>query len=49
MSNWTLTKESMELFIEEIIEAVESTNDREEQFEAVKTVLEDNGIYENDL
>lgn len=44
--DYRLTKESMELLIEEIVDAVESTDDREEQFEAVKVVLESNGIYE---
>ena len=41
-----LTKESMELLIEEIIDAVESTGDRDEQFAAVKVILESNGIVE---
>lgn len=41
-----LTKESMELLIEEIVDAVESTEDRDEQFEMVKTILEGNGIVE---
>lgn len=44
--DFNLTKESMELLIEEIVDAVESTNDRDEQFEVVKVVLEANGIYE---
>lgn len=44
--DFNLTKESMELLIEEIVDAVESTDDRDEQFEAVKIVLESNGIYE---
>ena len=38
-----LTNESMELLIESIVDAVESTDDREMQFELVKTILEDNG------
>ena len=46
MGDFMITKESMELLIEEIVDAVESTEDRDEQYEAVKTVLEDNGIYE---
>lgn len=41
-----LTKESMELLIEEIVDAVESTEDRDVQFEMVKTILEGNGIIE---
>lgn len=44
--DFNLTKESMELLIEEIVDAVESTDDRDEQFEAVRTVLIDNGITE---
>ena len=41
-----LTKESMEMLLEEIIDAVESTDDRDVQFDMVKTILEDNGIVE---
>ena len=41
-----LTDESMELLIESIVDAVESTDDRDIQFELVKTILEDNGIVE---
>ena len=41
-----LTSESMELLIESIVDAVESTDDRDMQFELVKTILEDNGIVE---
>ena len=41
-----LTRESMELLINSIVSAVESTDDREMQFEKVKTVLIDNGIVE---
>ena len=41
-----LTSESMELLIESIVDAVESTADRDMQFELVKTILEDNGIVE---
>lgn len=40
----TITTESMELLLEEIVDAVESTSDRDLQFEMVKTILEDNGI-----
>lgn len=41
-----LTTESMELLIEQIVDAVESTDDRDTQFEMVKTILSDNGIVE---
>lgn len=41
-----LTSESMELLIESIVDAVESTDDRDVQFELTKTILEDNGIVE---
>ena len=41
-----LTNESMELLIESIVDAVESTDNRDMQFELVKTILEDNGIVE---
>ena len=44
--DFNLTKESMEFLIEEIVDAVESTDDRDEQFEAVRTVLIDSGITE---
>lgn len=44
--DFKLTKESMELLIEEIIDAVESTGDRDTQFERVKIILEANGIVE---
>lgn len=40
----TITTESMEMLLEEIVDAVESTEDRDLQFELVKTILEDNGI-----
>ena len=48
MKNITLIamEESMELLIESIVDAVESTDDRYMQFEKVKTVLIDNGIIE---
>lgn len=36
---FSLTRES-------IVDAVESTENRDEQFELVKTILEDNGIME---
>lgn len=41
-----LTTESMGLLIESIVDAVESTEDRDMQFELVKTILSDNGIVE---
>lgn len=41
-----LTSESMELLVESIEDAVETTEDRDMQFEKVKTILEDNGIVE---
>lgn len=41
-----LTSESMELLIESIVDAVEFVDDRDMQFELVKTILEDNGIVE---
>ena len=41
-----LTSESMELLIESIVDAVESTYDRDVQFELVKAVLANNGIVE---
>ena len=41
-----LTSESMELLIESIVDAVENTEDRDMQFEMVKTIHEDNGIVE---
>lgn len=43
---FNITKESMELLIEEIVDVVESTDDRDTQFEMVKAILEDNGIVE---
>lgn len=41
-----LTSESMALLVESIVDAVETTEDRDMQFEMVKTILEDNGIIE---
>lgn len=41
-----LTTESMDLLVESIVDAVETTEDRDIQFEMVKTILEDNGIIE---
>lgn len=43
-----LTKESMELLIEQLVDAVESSENRDEQFEMVRTILIDNGIEEID-
>lgn len=45
---FTLTKSSMELLIEQIVDAVESSDDRDIQFELVRTILIDNGIEEID-
>ena len=45
---FNLTKASMELLIEQIVDAIESTDDRDTQFEMVKTILIDNGIEEID-
>lgn len=44
--DFRLTKESMELLIEEIVDAVEFTDDRDMQFKMVKEILEGNGIVE---
>lgn len=44
--DFSLTRESMELLTESIVDAVESSENRDEQFELVKTILEDNGIME---
>lgn len=41
-----LTAESAELLIEEIVDAIEATEDRDMQFEMVKTILVDNGIID---
>lgn len=41
-----LTSKNMELLIESIVDAVESTEDRDMQFEKVKTIFEGNGIVE---
>lgn len=41
-----LTTESIEALIEEIVDAVEMTEDREKQFELVRVVLESQGIIE---
>lgn len=39
-----ITQESMDDILEEIVDAVESTDDRDLQFKLVQTILEDNGI-----
>ena len=45
--SFRLTKESMEALVEEIVDAVEfSRDDRDMQFEMVRTILIDNGIEE---
>lgn len=41
-----LTTESMDLLVESIVDAIESTDDRDLQFELIKAVLSDNGIIE---
>ena len=41
-----ITRESMEMLLEEIVDAIESTEDRGTQFEMLKTILEGNGIVE---
>ena len=45
---FNLTKGSMELLTEQIVDAVESSENRDEQFEMVRTILIDNGIEEID-
>lgn len=41
-----LTAESIEALIEEIVDAVEMTEDRDEQFKLVRVILESQGIIE---
>lgn len=41
-----LTAESIEVLIEEIVDAVEMTEDRDEQFNLVRVILESQGIIE---
>lgn len=41
-----LTKESLEMLLEDIIDTVESTDDRDIQFEMVNAILIGNGIVE---
>ena len=41
-----LTSQEMEAFIESIVDAVEYTDNRDEQFEMVKTILNNYGIVE---
>ena len=43
---FNLTTGSMDLLVESIIDAVESTDDRDLHFELIKTILSDNGIVE---
>lgn len=43
---FNLTTGSMDLLVESIIDAVEYTDDRDLQFELIKTILSDNGIVE---
>ena len=41
-----LTAQSIEALIEEIIDTVEMTEDRDEQFQLVRVILESQGIIE---
>lgn len=41
-----LTKEGIEMLLEEIVDSVEMTEDRGEQFKLVRVILESNGIIE---
>ena len=41
-----LTKESFKLLFDEIVDAVESSEDRTLQFDTVKTILEGNDLIE---
>lgn len=41
-----IMREGMELIVESIVDAVESTEDRDMQFEMISTILQDNGIVE---
>ena len=41
-----LTKESMDLLLDEIVDAIESTKDRDVQFDMVSKILKDNGIID---
>ena len=41
-----ITEESMKLIADDILDAVESTDDREMKINRIKWILEDNGIVE---
>lgn len=41
-----ITEESMRLIADDIVDAVESTDDREMKINRIKLILEDNGIVE---
>lgn len=41
-----LTKESLNLIIENIIDTIEITDDRDKQFEMVQIILESEGLIE---
>lgn len=41
-----ITEESMRLIVDDILDAVESTDDREMKINRIKWILEDNGIVE---
>lgn len=46
MAGGRITKESMEMLLEEIVDAVESSVDRDIQFDMVSSILVGNGIVE---
>lgn len=46
MTGGRITKESMEMLLEEIVDAVESSVDRDIQFDMVSSILVGNGIVE---
>lgn len=41
-----ITEESMRLIVDDIVTAMESTDDREMKINRIKWILEDNGIVE---
>ena len=41
-----LTRESLELIIENIIDTIEIIEDRDKQFEMIQTILESEGLIE---
>ena len=41
-----LIKESLELIIENIVDTIEITDDRDEQFKMIQTILESEGLIE---